>query len=400
MREVVCPHCQSHVIIGSKRSKSYACQKCQGEFTLEFEEDEFESLERELAAFSEASSRQQQLLQRKKPVPFVKTQDDVCFFNEKSDTFSDLTLLTLYGAPALFVVGFLFGKANGGFSEGISTGIGCGLFIVFFLSLPRLFSLGEIIEYEYWYVNRKSKKLTFTKTNEHGTVMVFDQRSFSDQLAVSVRLGSILFFDKNWNATKQIYGTLISKRRFSNRLGIQNNRPKDFNFDMNDWGMVLASSDPFATRDYATSCNGRINASEFVLLRAENQDSHVFVTILTDALLLFVPLVFRLMTRKVLTVNRVNKPLLWSKRERTYLDQRRKTLLVMTEFTRGWVPSRLINITKTSIHVSHRSTNYNDSYTVYNLYLNRRDYLSFSSDEEAKSMMHAIRGYLPSLPVK
>ena len=399
MAEVICPHCQSDVSTSNEQTASFVCPECQREFLLEFEEDEFDSFERELAQFNHAPVHSTELVQKKNSErPFVRTQHDVCFFDEKSDVIGDATLITLYLTPAVFILLFLIGTAEGGFSEGISWGATGGVFILFFLSLVRLLFTGDLSGYEYWFINNKTKQLTFTVINELGTPMVTQQKSFTGQLSVVVQKnGWIIFHDTNWRIPKDIHGRLKSKRRFTDKIGFKPNQPESFKFDMDYWGMVLATSDPLATRNFATSCRGRIRENELILLRTENSDGNVLVILLTDALLGFLPMVYRFIIRKVLTVRQVNKPLFWSSRERTYLDKQRKTLIIMKQFTRGWIPSRLIKITHTSIKMRHVSHNDGDSYTVYDLYLNRYDNLTFSSDVAAKSMMGDIERVLPSM---
>ena len=401
MAEVICPYCQSAVFIGNERTDSFVCPECDGEFVLEHEADEFEALERELAEFNLGTEQTTGTSQKNgREQPFVKTRHDVCFFNEKSDVIGDLTLITLYLTPAVFILTFLIGTAEGGFSEGISAGVLGGGFILFFLSLPRLLLFtGDLSGYEYWFINNKTKQLTFTVTNEHGTPMVTQQKSFTGQLSVFDRKnGWIIFYDTNWRISKDIHGRLKSERRFSDKIGVKLNQPRSFKFDMDYWGMVLATSAPSATRTYATSCRGRIRENELTLLRTENSDGNVLVILLSDALLGFLPMVYRFITRKVLTVRQVNKPLFWSSRERTYLDKRRKTLIIMKQFTRGWIPSTLIKITHISIKNRRVSDTDGGSYTVFDLYLNQYDHLTFSSMDVAKVMLNDIRRELPSLP--
>ena len=396
MAHVLCPHCQSALFIGNERTDSFVCPDCDGEFVLEHEKDEFESLERELAELNLGTEQTTGTSQKNgREQPFVKTRHDVCFFDERADKISYGQIILICIVSFVFLITFLFGAGMGKLTEGIATGVCSGLLFGVFFSLPLLGS--GLSDHEYWFINRKTNVLTFTTTNEHGTPMVKEQKSYSDQLAVNAKNGFIVFYDKNWRITREINGVLKSKRQFSSRLGITVNRVDGLEFGMNNWNLALVNSDPIIVRKYATSCKGRINENKLHLLREKNTDPHFLVILFSSLLFAFIPLIFRLIMRKVVTARQANKPLFWSSRERTYLDKRRTTFLFMKQFTRGWIPTRLFKITHTSIKT--RTVSHEDgSSTVFDLYLNKYDHLTFLSMERAKAMLNDIRRELPSLP--
>jgi hypothetical protein len=133
-----------------------------------------------------------------------------------------------------------------------------------------------------------------------------------------------------------------------------------------------------------------------VLLRSENDDAPPWATLVGSVFVAFIPLIFMFISRKVLTVNNSNKPLFWSRRRRTYLDANKKVLIEMREFSRGWVPSRLIQISQTSIKERHFDDESGPT-TVYELHLNQYDFIGFGSDQvAAQKMMNDIQQGLGS----
>ena len=362
--------------------------------------DEFASLELDLAEggtyAAPPSTGGEKNPQLKRYIP---SENDVCFFNEKSDTIDDLTYLAIIAAPSLGLGGCIgIGVSTGSFSFGLESGISIFLFTAFFLLIQKIFHLGDETLKEYWFFNSQTKKLTFAQTDEQGVLRLQQQKSFSSKLTVCIArefTDFISFHDEKWRLVREI-PKLKSRKKFEKNVGIIFNEPKEFEFNLDYWSLAISVSDPFLVHNYTQAYSGTIREQNLVLLRSENDDEPVWATLVGSVFVAFVPLIFMFISRKVLTVNNSNKPLFWSRRRRTYLDANKKVLIEMREFSRGWVPSRLIHISQKLIKKEQYSS-YDGDYTVYELHLNQHDSIGFGSDQiAAQKMLNDIQQCLGS----
>ena len=362
--------------------------------------DEFASLELDLAEggthAAPLSTGGEKTPQLKRYIP---SDNDVCFFNEKSDTLHQRTYLAIIVSPSLGLGGcILIGMTTGSFSLGLESGISIFLFTAFFLLIPKIFYLGDETLKEYWFFNSQTKKLTFAQTDEQGVLRLQQQKSFSSKLTVCIArefTDFISFHDEKWRLVREI-PKLKSRKKFEKKVGIIFNEPKEFEFNLDYWSLAISVSDPFLVHNYTQAYSGTIREQNLVLLRSENDDEPVWATLVGSVFVAFVPLIFMFISRKVLTVNNSNKPLFWSRRRRTYLDANKKVLIEMREFSRGWVPSRLIQISQTSIKERHFDDESGPT-TVYELHLNQHDSIGFGSDQiAAQKMLNDIQQCLGS----